>query len=201
MTDEQSVQAAAPTGGDVQCSLCGVALSAGSALSVSGHVACERCVAQLQDEVAAKQAGAASLPLAVVGTLVGALVAAVVWAGIAIATDYEIGYVAILVGFLAGKGAVIATGGAHGRTLQVIAVAGSVIGLLLAKYAIFAHEVKTYVLEEYGEAIGYLDTRTMQLFTEALTEMTSLFDLLWIALAVGAAWRVPASPELEIGRA
>jgi hypothetical protein len=58
--------------------------------------------------------------------------------------------------------------------------------------------VKVYVAEEYGETIGYLDGQTISAFGESLAEMTNLFDLLWIFLAVTAAWRVAASPTLHI---
>ncbi len=201
MTDEQIEGTEAPAADAHQCAMCGVALTPSSTFSVSGHPACEKCVNQLEDEIAAKQAGATSMPMAVAGTLVGAVVAAAVWVGIVMSTNYEIGYVAVLVGYLAGKGAVLFTGGAHGRPLQVVAVAGAVFGLVLAKYAIFAHDLKEYAAEEYGEVLGYFDPQVTSLFIESLGETTGLFDLLWIFFAVTAAWRVPASPELEVTRA
>jgi hypothetical protein len=200
MTDEQIAEARGSATGELTCKLCGVALDPESVLTVSGHTACAKCVQQLETEVAETQAGVGSVPLALAGTLAGALLGAAVWAAIAIATDYEIGYVAVLVGFLAGKGATLATGGAHGRSLQQVAVVGALFGLVAAKYVIFAHAGKQYFAEELGEVIGYLDGRIASAFVESLREMTGLFDLLWIFIAVTAAWRVPASPTLNVAR-
>ena len=199
---EQTTEPATAEGGlaagAATCSLCGIELEPGSNVTVGGHASCATCLEQLQSELAESQAGAGSVPLGLLGTLAGAGLGAAVWAGIAIATDYEIGYVAVLVGFLAGKGATLATGGAHGKPLQLVSAVGAVVGLLVAKYAIFAYAFKEYVAEEFDEVVGYLDPEILEAFFEALGEMTGLFDLLWIFLAVSTAWRAPASPTLRV---
>src|ERR1700686_5879050 len=45
-----------------------------------------------------------SLPLGIVGGLIGAAVAAALWAAITAATHFQIGYMALAVGFIAGFG-------------------------------------------------------------------------------------------------
>jgi hypothetical protein len=185
---------------ELVCQLCGVALTPATAHSVSGHAACERCLDQIQAEIAEKEAGSSSVPVAAVGTLVGALAGAAVWAGVSISTGYAIGYIAVLVGFLAGKGATHATGGRHGRPLQIVAVAGALIGLLAANYAIFAHGMHTMVLEEDGTVLSYLDPFITSNFMPYMQSKTGLFDLLWVFLAVSTAWRVPAGPQLTVDR-
>lgn len=182
------------------CQLCGVSLTPSSARSVSGHTACQRCLDQIEVELAEKEAGTSSVPLAAVGTLVGALAGAAVWAGVAISSGYAIGYIAVLVGFLAGKGATLATGGKHGRPLQIVAVAGAVIGLLVAHYAIFANGMHAMALEEEGVEISYIDPFITSNFVPYMQSRTGLFDLLWVFLAVSTAWRGPAGPQLSVDR-
>ena len=193
--------AAAVTDGAMTCQLCGVPLQPATALAVGGHLACARCVEQLQYELQEREADGSVAPMGVVGALLGAFLGAAVWIGIAIASDFEIGYIAVLVGYLAGKGAVMLTGGRHGQLLQVLAVVGALIGLLAAKYFTFAHYFREYALEEHGASIGYFAPETLETFPLALPDMLSAFDLLWIFLAVTAAWRVPASPQLAVARA
>jgi len=129
--------------------------------------------------------------------LIGALVGAAVWAAITIGTDYEIGYVAVLVGFLAGAAVKIGGRGRHGPVLQVAAVICAVAGVAIAKYSIFAHEFVEFVEEEYQQTISYLDPQIPEAMVEYSADLFGMFDLLWIVLAVTAAWRVPATPSLQ----
>lgn len=180
------------------CALCGVSLAGAQAYAVNGHPSCASCAEQIHAELLDKQAGGGAAPLGLVGALLGGALGALVWAGITLSTEYEIGYVAVLVGFLAGKGASLLTGGGHGRLLQVLAVIGAVGGLVGAKYAMFSYGFVEYVQAEYGETLGWFDPEIVEAFPEALREMTNAFDILWIVFAVGAAWRVPAGPRMSI---
>lgn len=183
---------------ELRCQLCETPLRPEDALRVNGVPTCRACVVEVSTEVAESQAGAASVPLGFVGALVGAALGAAAWIGVSLSTDYEVGYIAVLVGWLAGKGAVLATGGAHGRPLQVAAVAASVLGLVTAKYVTFA----AWMLENTGDGrfeLGRLvDPELVSQFTDDIGGQFGAFDLLWVFLAVTAAWRVPATPQLEV---
>ncbi|GJM23204.1 MAG: hypothetical protein DHS20C15_31190 [Planctomycetota bacterium] len=183
---------------ELSCQLCGVELMHETTMTVNGHPTCRECVAELAAEVAEKEASGSSVPVALVGAAIGGVLGAAVWAGIAIGSGWSIGYVAVLVGFLAGQGAKLAARGGHGQPLQIAAVAGAVFGLLAAKFAIYAHAAKPYLEEQAGAAISYFDSQILSTFPDALKDMSSAFDLLWIFLAVTAAWRVPATPQLEL---
>ena len=77
----------------------------------------------MQDDVIRQDEGsaAASLIPAIIGGLIGALIGGGIWAAIALITDYEVGYVAIGIGFLAGGGVVL-LGKRRGPPYQLIAV-------------------------------------------------------------------------------
>jgi hypothetical protein len=183
------------------CDICCATVLSGQEQYVSGQRVCGGCASEQQGKAPAL-AGAPGLrsgegedALLRAGLLgsAGALVAAAFWAAVVIVTDYEIGYLAVAVGFLAGCGVKLGARGAHGKRLQQLAVACTVLGLFAAKYFIFAHFLSSAAAAE-GVELGYFSFGTMAAFPSALGELLSPFDLLWLFIAVSAAWRVPAPP-------
>jgi hypothetical protein len=80
------------------------------------------------------QSRTARLALGTLGALAGALLGAAVWAGVSSATGFQIGYMAVLVGFLSGYGMRTLGGGrdrADGFIAGAVALAGCVLGNLL----------------------------------------------------------------------
>lgn len=167
-------------------------------MGVEGDEA-NQLVGSLYDDIMAAAQGeaftSATLPLAIVGGAVAALVGGAVWGGIVIFSGYEIGFVAWGVGLLAGLAVVKASQGKKGTPLQVIAVLSSLAGILFGKYVIFNHFLKQYLQEEIGaEAaaeVPFLSATMASVFFESLPEMVGGFDLLWVALAVVTAWQIP----------
>jgi hypothetical protein len=117
-----------------------------------------------------------NLALPTLAAFAAAAAGGVVWGLIVKWTQYEVGFVAWGIGFLAATAAVIA---AHRKTspaLQVIAVVATLAGIVLGKYLGYAL---------WGKDNGY-----------DFQSMWGWFDLLWIGLGVVTAWRV-AQPEDE----
>ena len=152
------------------------------------------------------QAAAVAAPLsapAVVegGSRAGALSAAVlaalggglVWAGAVILTKYDIGILAWLVGGATGY-AVHRLGGS--TVTMADRVAASVLaafGILLGKYVIFVHELKDAlrtIFHTNPAAVGYFDAREMHFFVHHFTDVVRWTYILWIGLAMVAAYRV-----------
>src|SRR3989337_1216057 len=75
-----------------------------------------------------------SLLPAIAAGLVAAIVGGVVWGLIVKISDYEVGFVAWGIGFIAGTAVVLATRGAKGPRLQVIAVVASPLRILLGQH-------------------------------------------------------------------
>ncbi|WP_375766584.1 hypothetical protein NR798_33540 [Archangium gephyra] len=181
------------------CALCQNPIAAGAGTSINGNPVCDSCAAQVQAELAAEQQTGARLPLALAGGAAGALVGAIIWAVIVVATNYEIGYVAVLVGYLAGHGVKLGAGKGRGQTLQIAAAGMSVFGLVIAKYFILAHfVVSSPDSAELG--LGYFSPGLFIVFLQNIGSALSAFDLLWIAFALMTAWRIPASSKIEIGQ-
>lgn len=127
--------------------------------------------------------------------VVAAAVGAAAWGVIVWLTNYEIGIAAIGIGLLVGWAVLMASGRRKGLPLQLVAVLASVAGILAGKYVTVYLEVREVV----GDELAFTDPFVFQLLTTNLDAFFSLFDLLWIGLAVFTAWRFlapdpPAEP-------
>jgi hypothetical protein len=191
------VTQAADGGAVVACELCSASVPANESKLANGHRVCAACARQLQAELASANAPPDVLPRAVAMGALGALLGAGVWAAVLIITNFEIGYLAVLVGFLAGMGVKYGARGATGRQLQKVAVACTFVGLLATKYLVFAHYLSAEAAKE-GVAFGYFSPGMLMTFPRALVSMLSPFDLLWLFLAFSSAWRVPAPPRVTV---
>jgi hypothetical protein len=131
---------------------------------------------------------------AVTGGLLAAIVGGIVWGLIVILTDYEVGFVAWGIGFLAGFLVVRFAGGRKGVPLQAIAIVSSLVGIVLGKYVAYVYFIKEAVREqvsdEAADSIGYFDTDVMSAFREDFSDVFSGYDLLWAGLAIFTAWRM-----------
>lgn len=183
---------------EVPCELCSAKVSASETKLANGHRICAACARQLETELAQAAAPVEVFPRPVLLGALGALSGAAVWTLVVVITDWEIGYLAVLVGFLAGYGVKYGAHGAHGRSLQKAAVACAFGGLVASKYLLFAHFFATAAKAE-GLALGFFSPQTIAAFPNALAHMLSPFDLLWLFIALSSAWRVPAAPRVTVG--
>ena len=91
--------------------------------------------------------------LAVIAGIVSALVGAVIWAVVTVATGYQIGWMAVGVGFLVGIAVMVAgqgEGGLFGTIGAVCALLGCVLGNLFTGIGMVAN----------AEGLGYIETLT-----------------------------------------
>ena len=126
--------------------------------------------------------------MALIGGIIGAVISGIIWAAIIIEFNVEIGYAAIGVGFITGY---FASTFAQKKTASIgfIAIVCSLLGIFIGKYATF------YVLlREDFPKIDPLSPEMWDYFVQIGGNrelgLFSVFDLLWIFLAVSAAWRV-----------
>ena len=118
-----------------------------------------------------------------------------VWWGFTVATNYSLGLIAIGIGFGAGKGIEILTGGKRHLNLQIMAVAISVLAFVYAKYLV----TRTFIQQAYieqGEEVLLPLLPDPGLLVEVLKLNAGLFDLIFLAIVVFQAWKMPAPIEL-----
>lgn len=178
------------------CPLCGLVLGP-KLFMANGQAICGACAGRIGQELEAERGGWNEIPLAAAGGAVGAALGAAVWAGIVVATNFEVGYVAVLVGFLSGMGVKFGAGKGRGQGLQITAALLAVGGLVFAKYLIFAWMVSQAATAQ-GQVVAWYDPVILQMFPRMIVQLSSPFDLLWIFIAVSAAYRVPAPTRVSI---
>ena len=94
--------------------------------------------------VAVADSAPVSLLMGTVGCLIGSAVGAAAWAAVAYYLNFEVAYLAIGVGVLAGGGMMIGARGHAGATTGAIAALAAIVAILIGKYI-----VVSYVIDEY----------------------------------------------------
>jgi len=139
---------------------------------------------------------------AVLGGGLAAAVGGSIWALIVIATGYEIGIVAWGIGILAGLGVVLFSKGQRGLPLQLIAVFTGALGVVIGKYGTFFYFFRKAIEGKFGaEAasnVGFFSEKAVDSFSQNIASMLSPFDLLWVALAVMTAWKIPRGLGIKL---
>lgn len=163
----------------------------------------ERVFSQLQKTAGEEEYSGDALVPGILGGLLAAVIGGAIWAGIAIWSGREIGYVAWGVGLLCGLGVVMFTQGQKALPLQIVAVVTSVLGIVIGKYGTAHYDYQQWLMEEgHGAAVeaqyGLFSGNMMQVFAENLPNMMSGYDLLWVGLAVFTAWSIPKASGLKI---
>ncbi|MDQ7778634.1 MAG: hypothetical protein RDV41_02855 [Planctomycetota bacterium] len=134
------------------------------------------------------------LAAGLVGGALAAVVGGVAWGLIVIATDYEVGYMAIGMGALAGAAVVLFSGGKRNFALQLIAVVASIIGIVIGKYVTFYHFLKLELIEQHGpeaaDKLSLFSPEMFDAFGNGIKFMVNPYDILWIVFAVVAAWGI-----------
>ena len=141
-----------------------------------------------------EQFSPSALGIALVAAVVAAIIGGAIWGGIVILTNYEIGFMATGIGLLCGFAVTFFTE-KKGLPLQIIAVLASLAGILVGKYFTFFSILKDYVTTELGQAaagqVGIFSGDVVSLFFESFGGLLSAYDILWLVLAVIAAWSIP----------
>jgi hypothetical protein len=97
-------------------------------------------------------AGPANLLGGVLGGAIGAVLATGLWYGVVAVTNWQVGIVAIAVGFVVGQGVLFGAAGRGSILLVPVSVAFTLLALVVSEYLI----VYNFVVQEFGSA-GMID--------------------------------------------
>lgn len=120
-----------------------------------------------------------NFPLGIVCSLLAAILGGVLWATITVITEYQIGYMAVAVGFLVGKVNHFTGKGMEikfGVVGAVMALLGCVLGNYLSIVGFTANELNL----GYFETFSFLDAA---IIFDAMIDNFSFFDLLFYGIA------------------
>ncbi len=123
-----------------------------------------------------------NLPLGIVGGVLAAMLGAAVWAGVTVATGYQIGWMAIGVGFLAGYAVRMLGKGVtptFGGVAAACALLGCIVGNLLSTCGFYALQESAPFLQ-----IAQTVFSRPALMVELLKSTFSPMDLLFYGLAL-----------------
>lgn len=116
-----------------------------------------------------------------------ALVGAIAWAAVVVVSNYELGILAWAIGWLVGF-AVSKVGKCTGSKAQIIAGFFAFVGIALGKYFAISYFIDVYAVEELGEEPAFLFgiflPEQIEGFFQALPEISTPFDVLWVILAL-----------------
>jgi hypothetical protein len=125
-----------------------------------------------------------NLPLAIFAGIGGAILGAAVWAGVTVTTEFQIGYMAIAVGFLVGYAVRLGNGidKIFGITGAILALLGCVLGNLLSVVGFISKQQHMGVME----TLSRLDYSKLP---EIFMATFSFMDLVFYAIAVYEGYR------------
>jgi hypothetical protein len=198
MTESGSSQAE-----EVRCAECGTVLQEGQDREVTeGGVFCRHCFeslsAQLQ-QVVDGQGQDVNYGAAIVGGVAGAALGAAAWWGFTVMTHIAFGLVAVLIGVGVGKGVVMASGNKHHLNLQVLSAGISAVAYFYASYLVnrtFIHRA----FAERGETAVLPLVPGPDLLFRVVSLSFDLMDLVFLAIVLYEAWKIPAPLKLALGR-
>ncbi len=211
LLDEEMVPSASP----IKCPSCAQALPAGAALCVKcGHdlrtgekLAVEHDIDDGESSsghgersgslVGGMVSFGSSFAMGCLLSAVGAAIGAGVWFGVAIGTGYEVGWIAIGLGFLSGAGMVL--GYREENDLAGISAGAiSIFGIVFAKWLIFVKVVEPILIAAAAfkdELGGEFSSELAELSNITFASMFGPIDGLFILLAVATAYKIGnASP-------
>ena len=189
----------AGTGG-TRCLECNTPIGEGVAsIRTARGVFCAECFALLKQQaqqVLAAQSENIDFARALAGALLGGIGGAAVWWGVTIATHVSFGLIAIVIGVAVGKGIVTFTGGKRAQSLQVmsvvVAAAAFAVGTYLTK--------RTFILDylhQQGKLVDLpLVPTSPRYFFGVVSAGFHVFDLVFLAIVVHQAWKIPAPVRL-----
>lgn len=139
-----------------------------------------------------------------IGSLIAALIGGVLWGFLVNATGYEIGFMAWAVGVMCGFASMWSAKGRKGRAIQIIAIVSSLTGILIGKYVTFFYLLRDVVVGKYGvdaaSKVAILSWKVVHSFITSVGAVVSWLDILWVGLAIFAAWEIPKGLGIKVAK-
>jgi drug/metabolite transporter (DMT)-like permease len=140
----------------------------------------------------------AKMTFGTLGAVAGAIAGALLWAAITAATSFQIGFMAVGVGFLAGSAMRFFSGGRErieGIVAGIVAFFGCVLGNLLATVMTFAQHEHMSPATTAVVALGVLANPSLAYRLSA--ETFNVMDVVFYAIAIYAGYRTALKPRLN----
>lgn len=185
--------------GEVRCAECQSLLTEGQDREVTEDgVFCRPCfntlMAQVKRAVQAQSAGI-NYPMALVGGVLGGAVGVVAWWAFTVLTKISFGLVAVVIGLGVGKGVTLLAGDKRSQELQIMSVILATVSFFYASYLVNRTFVQRALAEE-GQVLVLPLLPNPELFFNVVSLNFGLFDLVFLAIVLYEAWKLPAPIRL-----
>jgi len=183
------------------CARCDKTLTEGDRVLAGDRAFCRSCYEVLTFELqqaVARLSQDVNYPLAALGAALGGAAGALAWWGFTALTGIGFGLVAVVIGFLAGHGAVRFSGGKRGAGLQAIAVGAGTLAFLVASYLVNMTFINQ-ALQERGEGWRVpFPPDSLETFYRVIALNFGVLKLVFLAIVVYEAWTIPRLPKLNL---
>jgi|TARA_B100001971_G_C18238750_1_gene569234 hypothetical protein len=112
---------------------------------------CNKCYENMSKTLHMQSKGI-NYALAIILGLTLGLIGALIWFGVVVITKWQIGLIAVAVGWLAGYGVYVGSGSKRSVGLQIISAIVALFSILIGEFLIMNHYARQYLIEE-GYAI------------------------------------------------
>jgi hypothetical protein len=193
--NESAVGGSNPAPASVEsCAQCSKPLQPDDRVEAGGKAFCRSCYSALRAELEQAVASMSSdIPYvnAAAGAVLGGAVGALAWWGFTVLTHIAFGLFAVAIGFLVGHGAVRFAGGKRSGGLQGLSIVVALLSYACATYLVNMTFVNR-ALAERGDAfrVGF-PPQSLQLLWGVLSAEFGLMDVVFLAIVVYEAWKIP----------
>lgn len=185
----------------VSCTVCSADLQEGQAILFQGKknspnvAVCANCADGMERAIKA-ESESPNLASGLAAGLLAALIASLIWFGVVVITEYQLGLVAIAIGWLVAQAVMFGAGRKRGAPLQLTSVGITLAAMATSEYFIVRHFIVEAIKAEghTGFPLFLPPADMVDVIVEGIKiePMTLLF---W-ALALWVAYRQPAVRRL-----
>jgi hypothetical protein len=194
----QTVQTQRAFAGDVpanlRCGFCGQPVQ-GQFYRAANRFTCDNCAAQIRRAIGHNSVAPGVFAVAAAAGLLAGLVGGAVWAAVVEITHINVGILAALIGVAVGKAIHFVSGKSRGVALQWLSAILAVIGVAGGDFMIACWEIVKALHKDGAEATPQIVLRVLQ---DNARMLFSPMDLVWIAIAAYAAWRLCKPANISI---
>ena len=185
------------------CQVCEAEIPKGHQVEIQGRdkrglnsIVCANCAESIERELQAETENP-NVMVAVLAGLAAAVVGTLVWYGVVIITDYQLGFIAVGVGWLIGMGVAFGAGRKRGPALQGISVAITLAALVVSQYLIVRQFAVELLAEEGITGLPLLLPLDLMIDLVVTSIGENLITLVFWAIALWAALSTPARRRLR----
>jgi hypothetical protein len=181
-----------------RCKACAKLLTGDDGEEARRHGYCRECFKTSPEYVGSSAYALTTginYPMAVTGALLGGFLGSLLWWGVAVASGYRFGLIAVAIGFAVGLGTSLLAGRKRSVGLGVLALVVTLLAYVSATYLVNA----TFINRSVGEAgtAGMLPLFTIDLglFLRVVTVGFGMMDLVFLGIALWTAWGLAGPPR------